>query len=234
MDGKINLDLVSLKLIFDRNKSYIYSVIIILISIVLFFQFVTPQYNALLKAQKETKELSLRLKVLKGNLNVLTNIDEEVHNSRLKTLTLALPVNKDAVGILNSLYAVAQKTGVSFGDFSFTIGDISKSENNDNLPSVKISVLINADVKAVSNFVEIMSKTVPLSEINSIKVEKVSSTVGLSFYYKPLGAANYSQDAQISPLPQEGLTLINQLSSFETSSSLLQLPTPIATSSGQK
>jgi len=235
MNEKINLDLVSLKLIFNRNKSYIYSVIIILVSIILFFQFVIPQFNALLKAQEEAKELSLRLEVLKGNLNVLTNIDEEVLNSRLKTLTLALPVNKDVVGILNSLYSVAQKTGVSFGDFSFTVGDISKSENDDNLPSIKISVLINADVKAVNSFVEIMSKTVPLSEIKSIKVEEVSSTVVLSFYYKPLGAANYRQDVQISPLSQRGLTLINELSEFETSSSLLQLQaTPTATSSGQK
>jgi hypothetical protein len=200
----------------------------------LFFQFVIPQFNALLKAKKEVKESLLKLEVSKANLDMLTNIDEKVLDLRLKTLTLALPVNKDVVEILNSLYAVAQKTGVSFGDFSFTVGDISKSENDDSLPSVKISALIKADVKAINNFVEIMSKTVPLSEIKSIKVEEASSIVELLFYYKPLSAANFSQDTQISPISQKGLTLINQLNEFNTSLTLLQFQASTATPSGQK
>jgi hypothetical protein len=227
MKSKINLDLVSLKFIFDRNKFYIIPAIIILVSVVLFYQFVIPEFNALHEAQQEAKELSQELEIMKSNLNVLSNVDEDVLDSQLKTLTLALPLNKDAIRILNSIYATAQKAGVSLGAFSFAIGDISKSESKIDLPIIKLSVPIDADVIGVNSFIEIINKTVPLSEINSVKIGNKSSQIELSFYYKPLGNSNYSSNSQINPISQKGLTLISQLSGFEDAS-------VVATSSGQE
>jgi hypothetical protein len=227
MKNKVNLDLISLRFIFDRNKSYIIPVIIILISAILFFQFVIPEFGALHKVQQEAKKLSQELEIMKSNLNVLSNTDEDVLDSQLETLTLALPLNKDAIRILNSIYANAQKTGISLGAFSFAIGDISKPESTIDLPVIKLSVPIEADVIGVNSFIEIINKTVPLSEINSVKIGNKSSQVELSFYYKPLGDSNYNPKAQINPVSQKGLTLIDQLNGFEDAS-------VVATSSGQE
>jgi hypothetical protein len=226
MKNKVNLDLISLKFIFDRNKSYIIPVIIILISVILFFQFVIPEFGALHKVQQEAKQLSQELEIMKSNLNVLSNTDEDVLDSQLETLTLALPLNKDAIRILNSIYANAQKTGISLGAFSFAIGDISKPESTIDLPVIKLSVPIEADVIGVNSFIEIINKTVPLSEINSVKIGNKSSQIELSFYYKPLGDSKYSSNSQINPVSQKGLTLISQLGGFEDASA-------VATSSGQ-
>jgi hypothetical protein len=227
MKNKVNLDLVSLKFIFDRNKAYIIPIIIILVSVILFFQFVIPEFSALHRVQQEAKQLSQELEIMKSNLNILSNADEDVLDSQLKTLTSALPLNKDAIRILNSIYANAQKTGVSLGAFSFVIGDISKPENAIDLPVVKLSVPIDADVIGVNSFIEIINKTVPLSEINSVKIGDKSSQVELSFYYKPLGNSKYSSNSQINPVSQKGLTLISQLNGFEDAS-------VVATSSGQE
>lgn len=222
MNEKVNADLKALKFIFDKNRSYILPVVIILVSVMLFFSLIIPQFGALLTTTKEAKDSSLRLQVLKENLNILTNINEEVLDSQLATLNLALPFDKDFIGMLNSIYSTAQKTGVSLGSFSFKIGDLAKSENGDNFSVVKLSIPVSSSVTALNSFVQAVSKTVPLSEVNLIKVGNVSSTVNLSFYYKPLDSSNYSQNVPISPISQKGLTLIGQLREFENATSAVQ------------
>lgn len=231
MNEKINADLKSLELIYKRNKSYIVPAVIILVSIILFFQFVIPQFGALFKAREDALVVSSKLEALKANLDVLTNINDEALDSQLEILKSALPVDKDFVEMLNSVYSTAQKTGVDLGSFSFAIGDLSKSENGDNFPAVKLSVPINAGITAMNSFAEAISKTMPLSEIQSIKTGNVSSTITLSFYYKPVDTSGYSQDVRVSPISQRGLTLINQLNQFESASSPSEPLAPIATSS---
>ena len=83
MNEKINVDLKSLKFIFERNKSYILPSIIIVICIALFLQFVIPQFRILSLAQEEARLASLKLQILKENLNVVTNTDEKSLDSRL-------------------------------------------------------------------------------------------------------------------------------------------------------
>lgn len=219
MDKKINADIKSLKFIFSKNKFYILPVVVILVSIMLFFQFVIPQFNALLEARKEALAAAAKLETLKANLDVLNNINEEVLDSQLKVLKLALPLDKDFIGILSSVYLTSQLTGVSLGSFSFKVGDLAQSEIGNNFPVVKLSLPVNSSITAINNFVETINKTVPLSEVSLIKVGNASSTINLSFYYKPLSVSNYSQDVRISPISQKGLTLVGQLGQFKNISS---------------
>lgn len=231
MNGKINEDIKSLKFILDKNKPFIVPLAIILICIILFAQFVVPQFGALLKASQEGKEAKLRLETLRGNLNILRNINSATLDSQVKILNLALPLAKDFSGILNSIQYVSEKTEAILGNFSFKVGDLSKSEESSGFPMIKVSIPINSSVTTVNNFVKTINETVPLSEASLIKIGNVSSVVDLHFYYKPLGVADYSQDAHISPISQKGLILINNLSGFGNTSSFTE--SPIATSSSQ-
>lgn len=229
MNEKINADLKSLKFIFDRNKHYILPAIVILISIILFWQFVIPQFNILLAAREEARQASLKLQTLKENLNILANTDEKSLDAQLKILNSALPLNKDFSGILNSIYNASEKTGVNLGSFSLQIGDLSDSKKKDDFPTISLSVPINSNAAGVSNFVETLSKTVPLAEITMIKIINIASSVKVSFYYKPLVFSNLKEDARIIPLTQKGLSMIQELSSFEDASSFQK--SPVATSS---
>lgn len=231
MNGKINAGFKSLKFIFERNKSYILPSVIMLISIVLFLQFVIPQFKILLTVQEEAKQASLKLQTLKENLNVLTNTDEKSLDANLRILNLALPLNKDFSAILNSIYYASQKTGVSLGSFSLQIGDLEETQKNDDFPSISLSIPINANAVGVSSFVETLNKTVPLSEVTLIKIGNITSLVKLSFYYKPLGIPTYKEDARIIPLTKVGLEIINKLSTFENIFSFQQIR--IATSSSE-
>lgn len=230
MNEKINGDLKSVKFIFNRNKSFIPPAVIILISVVLFFQFVIPQFGSLLAAKEEAKSASSKLDILKSNFNMLSNIDEVVLDSQLKTLSLALPLTKDFNGIFNSIYFSAQKAGVGLGEFSIQIGDLSGSEKKEKFPNINLSIPVNAGVSGVNIFAETLNNTFPLSEISVIKVGERSSTVTLSFYYKPLDGSSKSGDVPIKPLSQKGLLLISELKKFIDISNSSLSP-PVSTSS---
>ncbi len=231
MNEKVNADLKSLKFILNKNRPYIFPVAIIIVSIIIFFQFVIPQFGAFLAVRKEALAASLKLETLKANLDVLTNTNEEALDSQLEILSQALPLNKDFIKILNAIYSTAQKTGVRLGNFSFKIGDLSTLKNSDDFPVVNVSLPINSGVNAINSFVQTISRTVPLSKVYFVRIGNLLSMVSLSFYYKPLGVSNYSQDARISPISQKGLTLINQLSEFENTSSFSKPSIPAASPS---
>lgn len=234
MDEKVNADLKSLQFILGKNKPYILPVAIILTCILLFFFFVIPQFNMFLKIQNDAKESSLKLDRLNKNLDILTNVDDSVLESQLTTLSSALPINKDFVSVLNSIYSTAQKTGVSIGSFSLQIGDVSKSQSSADLPVLQITLPINSGINAVNNFMKAISRSLPLAEVYSVKVSGTTSTVALSFYYKPLGVAGYSQDVPVSPISQKGINIISQLKGFDVVSSSLDAAVPVASSSATK
>lgn len=238
MNEKINADLKSIKFIFERNKPYMVPVIVILICVILFFQFIIPQFKVLALAREQAEEASLKLETLKKNLNVLMNISEKSLDSQLEIMNKALPLNKDFSGILNSIYFAAQKTGVNLGAFSLQIGDLSEAKNKDKFPKISISIPINSGGTSVNSFVQTINKTVPLSEVTRIKIgEKDSriknSILNVSFYYKHLGSSGSNQDAQINPISQKGLLLIQELSGFENVSPIFD-NVLVATSSSEK
>lgn len=229
MNEKIDADLKSLKFIFERNKLYIFPIIIVMICVALFLQFIIPQFKILFAAQEEVKQASLKLQTLKENLNLLANTNEKSLDESLNILNLALPLNKDFSAILNSIYYASQKTGVSLGSFSLQIGDLAVTQKNDEFPSISLSIPVNANASAVNSFVETLSKTVPLSEVTIIKIKNIASSIKLSFYYKPLGFSDYKEGVRINPISQKGLGIINKLRGFENIFSFQQVP--IATSS---
>ena len=232
MNEKINADIKSLKFIFERNKSFVLPMVIILTCIILFFQFVIPQFKILLAAQEEAKQASLKLQTLKENLNVLANTDEKTLDEQIRILNLALPLNKDFSGILNAIYYASQKTGVTLGNFSLQIGNLEDTKKKEDFPSISLLVPVTANAIGVNSFVETLAKTVPLSEVSIIKIKNIVSSVKLSFYYKSLGAQDYKEDSRINPLSQKGIDIINKLSLFENISSLA--PVPISTASSQE
>lgn len=213
MNGKVNADIKSIKFIYERNKLFILPVAIMLICIFLLFQFVIPQFKSYLAVQEETKEALLKLDILEKNLNILANTNEEILDSQLKILSLALPLGKDFSGILNSIYYSSQASGVDLGSFSLQIGNLSSSESTGKFPTISVSIPVNGNVKAVNSFVETISNSVPLSEVSFIKVGDTLSTISLSFYYKPLGSSS-AEDVPLNPLSQKGLELIDKLSGF--------------------
>lgn len=221
MAEKVDTDVKTLKLIFDRNRSFLFPIITILVCIFLILQIIIPQLKILSQAKETAQKMSVKLDVMKKNLSTLANIDEDSLESQLRILNFALPVNKDFSSVLDAIYFASQNAGVTLGAFSFRIGDISKDSGKGSLSStIDLSLYIDGDVQSVSRFVRTIGETLPLSEISSIKIGDKTSNLNLAFYYKLLNASDYSQDSPVNPVSQKGISLIEKLASSSNAPSL--------------
>ena len=213
---KISLNFSLFSSVFKRYKDYLLPIFVIFMCFIIFFVVVLPQFQNYLSARKELEAENQKLDILKSNYNFLSSLDDNKNNADFKTLLFALPSNKDFTGIINALSAASSKTGVAIGDFSFSLGDLSKSTSQDvaSKPSVKIEVNLAGNAQSIVNFVNELYKTAPVSEILSIKASGQSSSLVIIFYYKPYPPQNVSDSAPVVQVSSKNLNLIKQIYSW--------------------
>lgn len=217
MENRVNTDLQSFIIIYNRNKHYIIPFIVIFICIGLILQILIPQFKTLSEVKEEAEKASQRLTELKEDLNILSNLDEGILESQLKTTTFALPINKEFGGILNALYSAANSSGVNIGKFSFQVGDLAKSDQKDTkFPFINLTISIGNDVEAVNNFINRIGKTLPISDVSFVKIDNKISTLSLLFYYKFLPVSDVQKDVRILPITNEKLLLFSKISDFNS------------------
>lgn len=232
MENRVNTDVQSIKIIYNRNKHYIIPFIVIAVCIGLIIQFIIPQLRTLFEVREEEKNAMKRLTELKRDLDILSGLDEKTLELQLKTASFALPIGKDFGGLLTAIYSAANASGVSIGRFSFQVGDLAKSDDKDTkFSSIDLTINLENDIRIVSNFIDILGKTLPISDISYIKTDNKISTVSLLFYYKILSSQNVLKNARIVAIPDDKLQLLNKINGFNSalsSSSSSEVSTPIS------
>ena len=224
-----------LKIFIRNNKDYLLPLSTTAVSILLFIFFLIPQFQNYLGLREETKIELAKLAVLKNNLNTLSTINETSLNDQLKISEKALPANKDFASILGGVSSAAINSGVTLGDFEFLVGDLTKSPSNlSQFPTLTLVVNINSDLNGLLKFVDQMEKTLPLSEISSIKDSNNTTSVSLVFYYKPFSPVNLSEDDQIGPISPKDYSFLTTLSSWNNADAqpMISVPIPTSTDSG--
>jgi hypothetical protein len=133
----------------------------------------------------------------------------------LQIVSVALPPNKDFSGVLDGISVAANKSGVFLGDYEFQVGNISTpSISIQSFPSLQITLKINGGVSGVTRFITELYKTVPLSEVSSVKVSNSDSEITALFYYKPFPPLGFNSSLPINTVSPQGLSVINTLSSW--------------------
>ena len=216
MEKKVNIDIKSLEILFERNKLFVMPIVVILVSFILVAGLLIPQIQAFFSAKEEAKKVSENLEILKNNLTVLEKADKNSLDSKLSTVNQILPVSKDVVGILSALDTASRQSGVSLEEFSFQVGDLNGSpkEKGQDIPIINLSISVVGDTYSINNFMETMKKTAPLSEILLLKTGERISNISLSFFYKPLDSSLNKLNSQINSLSSEDLSLIRKLENF--------------------
>lgn len=223
MKQKINIDTTTFLFLYGRYKEYLLPIGVILASILLFLVVIIPQFQNLLDSQQQAKVESGKLLVLKNNLSLLTNLDESQTDSQLQIVSRALPPDKDFGGILTAISSAANRSGVSLGDYQFQVGDISKpSLNVQSFPSLQLALTINGGMDGVLKFLTELYKSVPLSEVTSVKVNNTTSEIVVLFYFRPFPPSGRDENAPINPVSQADLSTINNLSSWNNASFVVQ------------
>lgn len=232
---KINIDTNTLVVLYSHYKEFFLPVGFILVSILLFIFFIIPGVQNYFNTQEQAKSETQKLVTLKNNLNTLSSMDDNQLNQNLTVLSAALPSNKDFAGVINAINSDAALTGVSVGDFEFNVGDLSQTSNQGSgqYPTLQLNVNLNGNTNAILQYLQLLSKTVPLSEVSSIKIGSNFATLTILFYFKPFLASNISDESPVSPLSAKDQALISQISKWNNSSPLNSLPTLLGSPSAQ-
>ena len=209
-----NISANTLRFLYSRYKDFIVPFFVILAVFMLFVKVVVPQIQDLFNEYKEQEETGQTLSNMQNNLNLLRSINDSTLDSQLAIVSAALPIDKDFSSVLHAISSASSLTGVSLGNFAFSVGSLSKIEDNSKFPSFSLNLTLNGSVYKVNDFIGKIKQTLPLSEVTKVSVQENSSTIAIDFYYKPLPRLKYDDSLLINPISAKGLSLINELSTF--------------------
>jgi hypothetical protein len=225
---KINLEFSNFLILYKHYKDYLLPSGIMLACILVVFIIVIQQYFS---SQDDLKVQVAKLQLLKDNYNFLANLSDAKANSDFTALSYALPNGKDFAGIMNAISYVSAKTGISVGDFNFSLGDLSNKsvDGVSAYPSVKIDVNLVGNSQAVMKFIDELYKTAPVAEVTSIKTSGDAGIISILFYYKPFPPQTIDVTAPITVLSNQDLSLVKNISSWNNT--VAQSLTPVIPSS---
>lgn len=212
-----NIDLNTLKFLYERYRDFLLPFIVVLVSIFLFLKVVLPSFFDLFQASEKQQAELLVLRNLENKLNFLEATDPSTIDSQLKIASKALPIDKDFEGFLNAISDASGKSGVSIASFKFSVGNLSgeaeQTAGESQFPSIEIELAINGSSYDVSRFIERLNKTLPISQIKEISSAEELSSIKISFFYKPITRSAPDDSVPLSSVSEHGLELINELAS---------------------
>lgn len=229
-DIHININSSTFNILYRKYKSFLIPISIIIVCIILFFIIIVPQIQNLISAKDQEQAEKIKLEKLRKNYNLLSSMSETELNANLEVLSKVLSPNKDFAGVINAISSKSSKTGVSLGDFDFSVGDISTpSQGLLGFPSLQIELSLSGSPKAVLNFINEIYKSAPISEITTMSQSGNTATIKLQFYYKSFPQGSISDEALITQFSSEDLALIDKMSTWENnvSDSLIPIDTAL-------
>ncbi len=211
----LNMDKGLLLVNYRKYKDFILPLTVIFVSVAILVFVLIPQANQYLSQRGQLDTENQKLTLLKNNYNFLSNLDQPTLDSQLGTLSKVLPPDKDFVGIVTAITTVSSKTGVSIGDFSFVVGNLSNNSNGSNSsPNIEVQLTLKGDPKSISTFLLELYKTAPVVEIKKVQVGAQGSTISVLFYYKPYPPQNVGDASPVIPLTASDNKLLGDFSSW--------------------
>ena len=142
-DIRFNADLSTFLTVYKQYKNFFLPFAVIAASLILFFIILIPQVQGVISAKATESEEIRKLESLKNSNSNLSLMNEEELTKDLTALNKVLPGTKDFAGIINSISSNAAKSGVSVGNFEFTVGDLNEKEHQyqiNHAPNTKYNV----------------------------------------------------------------------------------------------
>lgn len=218
MKDKYNIDITTLKIIYKKYKEHIIYLGIIMVCLLVFVYFTIPKISQIGEVGKERKAEEEKLKVLKNNMSILQNADDNILESQFQTVLEVLPESKDFEGIFNAISLASGKSGASISDYELGVGELSDSTTPvAGYPYLQLALDIRANQAQTIAFLKNISETVPLSQIISISETSGNTSVDIVFYYKPTAPEDIIKSSALKSLSQSDLDLISTLSMWNTS-----------------
>lgn len=208
-------DQSTIRILYIKNKVYVFPSVVIIIAVSLFFFAVVPQIQNYFLLNKELQNSKERIIAIKSNVTLLSGVNVSDLDRKLQIVTSALPVDKDFAGILRVVSQAAASSNVNLGDFSFSVGNLSSETTKvANVLPIDISVTITGDISGTKRFLEELTRRFPLSEVSTLQISNKSSTIKITFYYKQLPQFVFDENQKFTPIASEGNAMFETLASF--------------------
>ncbi len=173
----------TLRIIYYRNKQFIAPVIIFAVCIVIIVEAIFPQIQEWVSVRSQVSSSIQKIDQLNKNIDIVSNTNDDILNNEILFLSQVLPQNKDYIGVLNAISQAAIISGTALGDYSFDVGDLSKTGANGNTIQIRLS--ITGGVTEAKKFISSLKKQAPISDIADIQISNNTVTIVSVFYFKP-------------------------------------------------
>lgn len=216
----------TLRIIYYRNKQFIAPVIIFAVCIVIIAEAIFPQIQEWVSIRSQVSSSIQKIDQLNKNIDIVSNTNDNALNNEILFLSQVLPQNKDYIGVLNAISQAAIISGTALGDYSFDVGDLSKTVVSGNTIQIRLS--ITGGVAEAKKFISALKKQAPISDIADIQISNNTVTIVSVFYFKPFPNVSLGDD---------NITTVDTLSSQENKllqtlqESIILPPSPLSLTS---
>lgn len=193
----------------------------IVVCLILIVQVIIPQVQTWFSIRDEVIATTDRITVIRNNLAYMSNLDKTLLDKQLETATAAVPPQKDFSSILNAIFEAALQSGVSLGDFSFNVGNVSataagapKDASQKDLSAIEVTLVLSSNLDGGKRFLTKIKEKLPLSEVVKLEGNLQATTVTIRFFQKPLAKIVYQDTQPLPPVSPQHQQLLQQLSSW--------------------
>src|SRR5260221_6890809 len=226
---KLSIDQLLFRNLYYRYKRFVTPSITIAICLLLFWFVVIPQIQNWFALKDSLNTDQQNLQLMHQNLSLITSLDDAKLDQTLTTATSALPTEKDFAGILSSLQNAAAIAGVSLGDYTFNLGDLSGLDQQGKaaqLP-IQLNILLKGTVTNTEQFITQLKNQLPLSDTTAVSVNSNSSvTVTILFYYASLPKIVFKDQVALPVLAFSDQKILDSLSSGNPATIPFANPSP--------
>ncbi len=206
----------TLRVLYRRHKTYLFPFLAFTVSLVIIVVVIIPEVQQMFALKSQEEMIGQKITIIRQNLTFLSTLNDANTNKQLQTATTALPSEKDFTGILSTISQAAAESGVLVGDFSFQVGELSASSKTTSLPTIDIVLAVSGGgIEGIKRFLHELANRFPLSQITSVHVNDTTSSVTVSFFFRPFPSLKTDGSQTISPLSQSDISVLDKLSSFK-------------------
>lgn len=172
----------------------------------------------ILALHKDVNSLSAKNQELEATLSSIIAYGSGAQATQLEVVNTALPSDKDASLIYASLTKVAADYAVTLNSFSVNVGEVyvsdSSTQGRDDTVS-ELTVVLDVTSPSTGNtlqFVQALYKSLPIMQIDSMKIVDGRGQITLTYYYKP--SADNIVGGAIQPMSPSEKSVFDQISTW--------------------
>jgi hypothetical protein len=189
------------------------------VTVVLLLAGVIPLVNVISRNAQKIETRDRERQALADKVSILSQLDQNVLQERLRVLDSALPPRKDVVAYLASIDGLSRELGLSFGGLSITPGEVTDRPDTakkttakrvtNGLQVLDTTIKVKGSESSIYAFLRSVEQALPLMQIEDAKVSGLSAgqftlSLSLGMLWAPAAPADVKGAVALFNEKEEG------------------------------